>query len=305
MIYNDIPKNIIGIYKINFPNGKIYIERAKNIKTRIWEHFSKKDNTICQSAIYKYYSTYQDIDIDILETFDNYNFKLICEREKYWIKYYNSFEDKIIGYNMSEGGDGADTGINNPSACFDKANIETVYQLLQQGLTNESIAAQFNVHPDTIGRINQGKSYFNNNLNYPIRKKDNKAGFHNGAAKNKEIYAKIINLLKTTKLSREEIAKQTNSSVSLISSLNQGKHFYCKTLTENFPIRINNRRNNKLTEEEIQQIKNDLKNSNLSIIKLAEKYHCSRDTIGDINNGKIYSILNELYPIRIAKKKSS
>jgi hypothetical protein len=32
---------------------------------------------------------------------------------------------------MSEGGDGADTGINNPSACFDKANIETVYQLLQ------------------------------------------------------------------------------------------------------------------------------------------------------------------------------
>ena len=57
MIYNDIPKNIIGIYKINFPNGKIYIGRAKNIKTRIWEHFSKKDNTICQSAIYKYYST--------------------------------------------------------------------------------------------------------------------------------------------------------------------------------------------------------------------------------------------------------
>lgn len=63
------------------------------------------------------------------------------------------------------------------------------------------------MHPDTIGRINQGKSYFNNNLNYPIRKKDNKAGFHNEATKNKEIYAKIINLLKTTKLSREEIAK--------------------------------------------------------------------------------------------------
>lgn len=41
MKYNDIPTKTIGIYKINFPNQKIYIGRAKDIKYRIWEHYAK------------------------------------------------------------------------------------------------------------------------------------------------------------------------------------------------------------------------------------------------------------------------
>lgn len=39
MKYQEIPTNLSGIYKINFPNGKIYIGRAKDIKTRIREHY--------------------------------------------------------------------------------------------------------------------------------------------------------------------------------------------------------------------------------------------------------------------------
>lgn len=34
----DCPKGISGIYKINFPNGKSYIGRAVDIKSRIKEH---------------------------------------------------------------------------------------------------------------------------------------------------------------------------------------------------------------------------------------------------------------------------
>lgn len=47
MKYDKIPANKSGIYKINFPNGKLYIGRAKNIKNRIWEHYTKIDSTPC------------------------------------------------------------------------------------------------------------------------------------------------------------------------------------------------------------------------------------------------------------------
>ena len=42
MKITDITTKISGIYKINFPNGKIYIGRAIDIKRRIREHYIKK-----------------------------------------------------------------------------------------------------------------------------------------------------------------------------------------------------------------------------------------------------------------------
>ena len=58
MKYQEIPANTSGIYQINFPNGKIYVGRAKNIKVRIWEHYTKNDNTPCQIALRKYYKSF-------------------------------------------------------------------------------------------------------------------------------------------------------------------------------------------------------------------------------------------------------
>jgi excinuclease UvrABC nuclease subunit len=62
MKYNEIPQHISGIYKINFPNNKIYIGRAINIRRRISEHFRKEDNTACYAALHKYYSKCEDIE---------------------------------------------------------------------------------------------------------------------------------------------------------------------------------------------------------------------------------------------------
>ena len=52
----NIPENISGIYKINYPNGKSYIGLSCNIKRRMKEHFSPKKNKImpCDEAIIKY-----------------------------------------------------------------------------------------------------------------------------------------------------------------------------------------------------------------------------------------------------------
>ncbi len=54
----------------------------------------------------------------------------------------------------------------------------------------------------------------------------------------------------------------------------------------------------KLTLEEVQEIKNLLKNSNLSIIEISKRYNCSDMTIHYIDKGSTWHSDNEDYPIR-------
>ena len=130
MIYQEIPSKISGIYKISFPNGKIYIGRAKNIKYRIWEHFSKKDNTPCQKALWHYYKSYEQISIEILEEVYPYNYETICFLEKKWIKQYNA-KNKEIGYNLTDGGDGGATGVDNSASKFTSDDLNNIIDLLR------------------------------------------------------------------------------------------------------------------------------------------------------------------------------
>lgn len=39
MRYKDLTDEIIGIYKIDFPNNKTYIGLSKDVRRRIREHF--------------------------------------------------------------------------------------------------------------------------------------------------------------------------------------------------------------------------------------------------------------------------
>lgn len=55
------------------------------------------------------------------------------EREKYWINYFHSNE-KEFGYNVSEGGDGADSGSLNHEAKFTEEEILSIYDELQNNL---------------------------------------------------------------------------------------------------------------------------------------------------------------------------
>ena len=66
---------------------------------------------------------------------------------------YDSTNPKI-GYNLTLGGDGASHGIYNVASKFSQEDIDNIYIRLSAGQSNISIASDFNVHPDTIGRIN-------------------------------------------------------------------------------------------------------------------------------------------------------
>lgn len=295
MKYSELPNKFCCIYKIDFPNNKIYVGRAIDVKRRIWEHYNKKDNTPCQRALKKYYNSYLDIEVSILEEIKDYS--LIYEAEKQWIKKYDCL-NKEKGYNITSGGDGGGVGIYNSASKFTKEDLDNIYKLLEEQRTNIYISELYNVHPDTIGKINQGKTYFDKNRNYPIRKGQGiveyKDKFNSFTQEQLDL---ALYLLSTTKENYEKIGELTSISKSVLTSLNLGKHPYCQNLNLNFPIR-KNRRSIKLNDQDVIEIKKDLLNPNLSIQDIANKYQCDRSTIGDINQGKRYSNSEEKYPIR-------
>jgi len=97
---------MMQIYKItNKINNKIYIGKdttnnpdyfgsgcliVKSIEKNGVENFTKEIIEICDSN------------------------ETLCDREKYWIEFFNS-NNLEIGYNISGGGDGGDTFTNNPN----------------------------------------------------------------------------------------------------------------------------------------------------------------------------------------------
>jgi group I intron endonuclease len=97
----------VFIYKIqNKINGKIYIGKTiHNIEIRFGQHIKaskneNNDSVLCR-AIRKY--GIQSFDISVIDVTDNKD--VLNEKEKYWIKFYDS---KANGYNMTHGGDGGD-----------------------------------------------------------------------------------------------------------------------------------------------------------------------------------------------------
>ena len=87
-----------GIYKIeNLLNGKSYIGQSIEIEHRFAKHKCAKDDFYIHRAIRKY--GVENFSFKILE---ECNLEELNEKEKYWIKYYNSLTTN--GYNMIPGG---------------------------------------------------------------------------------------------------------------------------------------------------------------------------------------------------------
>ncbi len=101
----DLTEVIGYIYKITSPNGKIYIGQTINKKQRKY-HYNKgiyKGQTKLWNNVQKYnWNPVETFEI-IEESICGNNKIFLNEREKYWIKYYDSFKN---GLNCNEGGYG-------------------------------------------------------------------------------------------------------------------------------------------------------------------------------------------------------
>lgn len=102
------------IYKItNKINNKVYIgQTQKTIEERFKAHIQKAKqhtNRYLYDAMNHY--GYNNFSIEQIEECPNF---LLDEKEKYWIAFYKS-NQKQFGYNMTAGGGGGNTWIDNPN----------------------------------------------------------------------------------------------------------------------------------------------------------------------------------------------
>ena len=294
----DIHASSVGIIKkdiyiiTNDINRKVYIGQAKNTEERFKAHCkpaSAKNNSLIDKAIQKYGK--EHFTVKILESqIEDYD-----EREKYWIKYYNS--QRPFGYNILEGGDKPPIyyGDDHPSVKISDADvIKLKNDLKNTQIPLNELALKYNISKRQVLRINQGVSRSKIDEQYPIRTNP-----HINGKLTEEQVDEIIELLKYTYRFNGDIAKEYGVQVHAISDINSGKSHHRPNIQ--YPIR-----NWKscgvmpVTYEQVTEIIDLLLYSNESMNSIAAKYGVSPGVVGTINRGtsKKYYREGYSYPLR-------
>ena len=288
---------VCGVYKLNYDNGKIYIGQALSIYYRALEHNSKNVQ-ICDQALKKHQASIEILEIvnDILQ---------LDDIESKWINYYNA-TDKSIGYNiLKQGNVSGKRGPENCNASFNEDQLNEIVNLLinETKLSYKDIANLYNVHYTTSSKISQGYTYFNSNLNYPLRKNNHDSRKKDSIAdyfqNEKELLQLKDDLLYRWDLKIEDdLAKQYNIPIKIIRNINQG-HLFGNIGNYKYPIRNKNIRNNQnFTIDDVLNILSDLRNTTKSMSDIGNKYNMHRNTVSKINKGESYIIKNYDYPAR-------
>jgi group I intron endonuclease len=92
-----------GIYKITNPKGKVYIGCSQNVHVR-WMNYKNSSKTAKQPKLNQSFKTYgfKNHTFEVIEDIEI----LLAQREKYWIKFYNSYSE---GLNSNTGGGGVES----------------------------------------------------------------------------------------------------------------------------------------------------------------------------------------------------
>ena len=189
------------IYKItNKVNGKSYIgQTIQNVKERFYQHCATKCsqailNMVIHKAITKYGKS--NFTIEVIEEVESAN---LNDRERYWIKYYDSYNN---GYNSTEGGQ---DGIK----LFKNLDTESIIREYKSGKSLREIGRLFNVDKQTIKDL-----LVRNNINLRTTRT------YKFSQKDREDILKDLSL----GLSRKEIISKWHISKSYLSQLINGYH---------------------------------------------------------------------------------
>lgn len=293
---DDIHANPVGIilkdiYIIkNTINDKVYIGQAKSSRRRFLEHCQLKDKkrniSVIDQAIEKYGK--ENFYFEILESqIKDYN-----EKEKYYIKLYNSISPN--GYNIQEGGEEPPVrnGFDNNQCRFTPNDIEEIKYLLTTFISIKDIAKKFGVSINAISRINTGKTYFDKNLDYPIRKNQISGEYENMLTS--EQIDMVIEKIKTTNDSFSQIAMNLNVGINQVIAVNYGSYKAYRKKDEVYPIR----ESYKITEQHVNEIIKLLQQSTMTGSNIAKILGTSEAIVNGINRGDLHKKENLSYPIR-------
>ena len=289
-----------GIYKINFPNNKVYIGLSNNIYRRICEHnIDFRKRTACSNAIKKY----GKIDrIEILEEIDPDDREKLQEREKYWIEYYQS-NDKRYGYNLTSGGDGSDIGSQNLQAKLTEQQYFEVVDLLKNHLElrMKDIADMYDLSLSGISELNNGVHYWHSCVDYPIRTSKDSGKLRSGV---KNIHSNLTegqidlaySLLLHSNKTLKEISEITKIKIEKLREINRGFRYRKDNFT--YPLRRLHKGSKQLKPEQVSEIYSTILNTNESFVSISKRFKVNPKTISGINCGTTYKRKGYSYPLR-------
>ena len=162
-----------------------------------------------------------------------------------------------------------------------------INDIMFSGMSNTKLAMKYNCGEWTVWAVNNGKACYNPELKYPLRKSNRYTS---------ELIKQIKYSLKYEyDKSFHDITQEYNVDPSQVSAINQGYiHAYSN---ETYPLRSGNVKN-WLTQDIINDIIDDLYNTDIQQKDIAKKYNVSRSVISNINSGKTYYNPVLHYPIR-------
>lgn len=218
-----------SIYKItNKITNKIYIGQSINPMKRWQSHKShaRCGHEIGKNPLYDAMRKYgeENFLFEIIGWYEDYN-----EKEKYFIKYYNSLIPN--GYNIQQGGEEPphNYGENHYNSSYSQEVVDNIINdLLSHKYTQKEIEQKYNVSQQLITSINRGVTHRRKGIEYPIIKTSK---YHC----DEKTFEEIVYLLKNSYCTCAEIGKYYGFSGSTIKAINSGRNHYNNTI--NYPIR--------------------------------------------------------------------
>lgn len=212
-----------AIYRIiNNINGKSYIGQSIDPIRRFREHCGRINcNSLINKAIKKYGK--DNFSLEVIGWFEDYN-----EKEKYYIEYYKTLVP--YGYNILKGGEEPPylSKENHPLSKISEEEASNIQNdLLNLKISRRQIIKKYKITNDILRHINDGTSWYNNNLTYPLRPQEKEL--------NKIRADEVIKLLQTTNLSQKEIGQKVGWNRSAITMINIGKNYHKDNI--DYPIR--------------------------------------------------------------------
>ena len=161
---------------------------------------------------------------------------------------------------------------------------------LKIGLLNKNqIANKYNVSYSVVSNINAGRSWFDEDEIYPLKKHEGRLDF------SEDIYEGIRKALADGKSDKTIMREFNTPNIGLIHDINSGKTH--KSPNYSYPIR---KKKDRFTIEEIREIEDEIMNTRQTLSEIAKKFGCHKSTVLQIKNGswKKYLDPNKKYPLR-------
>lgn len=230
------------IYKItNTENGKVYIGQTNDFQKRMNGHkstsFNKNSsdyNLPIHAAIRKY--GWDKFNKEIIEELPEDDQRLIDERERFFIEYFNSLISGN-GYNINLGGQGFKRGKLTYeerlqcSSIFSPDELKDIQQMLRDEAEYEDIIAKYpKITKSFLSNINVGLAFNNPDWEYPLQKA-------NHSRYSRAQIAQIKEMIKNPNIPYKDICEQFGiKSQGFLSMVNTGKYFFDEN--ESYPLRV-------------------------------------------------------------------